>query len=185
MVKYKEPIDITINTGTNQASLPEFAGLKVVAFGENATFPWRKDIDWVWENNTLTILMPGVAFSGASYHFEFATDTDYPQLYTDVTAVGTNISQYPHILEYKLINWEDENGEPVTIRRRCRCRYTTKGAVQFNGQVAKAVIYLPLPEITIDEGTPVTVYDGDNVYESGMVLQYRKNALNFNQRLWL
>ncbi len=187
MVKYYEPVDMEINTGTNAATITQFAGRKVVSFGENGAFPWRKDIDWTWDfpTSTITILMPGVTFNGTSYHFEFSTETNAIQDYSDVTAVGTNIMQYPHILRYDINSWAEEDNEPVHIERRCRCRFTTKPDVQFNGSVAIAIIYMPLPEITIDEGTPVVVWDGDKVYESGKVIQFRKNALNFNQRLFI
>lgn len=186
MVKYYKPEDVSPNTGTNTAIFPEWIGREVVSFGWNGTYPFR-NTDWSWNKLTGEIIigMQDVIFDGTSFHFEFATETNAVQEYSDVTAAGSSIMQYPHILKYDISDWSNDNSEPVHVERRCRCRFTTKSDVQFSGVVAKAVIYLPLPEITIKEGTPITVYDGDNVYESGTVLQYRKNALNFNQRIWL
>lgn len=186
MVKYYKPEDVAPNTGTNTATFPEWIGREVVSFGWNGTYPFR-NTDWSWSKlaGSMEILMQDVIFDGTSFHFEFATETNAIEEYGDVTAVGGNLMQYPHILRYSISDWSTDDGAITNVERRCRCRFTTKPDVQFNGAVAKAVIYLPLPEITIKEGTPVTVYDGDNVYESGTVLQYRKNALNFNQRIWL
>lgn len=186
MVKYYKPEDIEINTGVNTHTITEWIGREVVSFGLNGYYPWRKNIDWVWDitTGTMTILINEATFIG-SYHFEFATDTNAIQDYSDVTAVGGNLRQYPHILKYDINSWATEDDEPVHIERRCRCRFTTKGIVEFNGNVARAVIYLPLPELTIQEGIPVEVWDGDKIYETGMVIQHRTNALYFNQRLWL
>lgn len=188
MVKYYKPEDVQIEVGgSNTAYFPQWIGRDIVAFGRTAAFPMYIT-DWTWDKDTAIMQLNAfqdIFHDGERFHAEFATITDAPQEYTDVTAVGGNLMQYPHILKYDLSDWSNENGDFVHIERRCRCRFTTKADVQFNGTVAKAVIYLPLPEITIKEGVNVTVYDGDKVYESGMVLQYRKNALNFNQRLWL
>ena len=185
MVKYYEPEDIVLNTGTNEAIVSAWAGRTVVAFGRNGYYPARENIDWEWIPSETKIRLLGEddTFDGSSFHAEFATVTDAVQEYTDVTGLGGNITQYPHIIKYDINSWATDEGEVTHIERRCRAEFNSKPNVQFNGAVAKAIIYLPYPEITIQEGIPVSIYDAEKLYESGTVLQYRKGLLN--QRLWL
>lgn len=179
MANYYFPEDIAISTGSSEATLAEFIGRDVVAFGRNGFFPGRKNIDWSWDKDTgiMSLLQPGDIFDGSSFHFQFSVKLDASN------DCGRSI-QYPHILRYDISSWSTDTGSITHVERRCRIEYNSKSSITFNGIVAKAIVYLPFPEIKIQENIPVTIYDCDSkVFESGTVLQYRKGLLN--QRLWL
>lgn len=185
MVKYYKPEDVAINTGTDTYVNADWIGREVVAFGENGvSYPGRKGIDWTWDIITGELTLTGSLFLGASYHLEFALITDATQDFTDVIDPGTDITQYFHILKYAINNWSSDTGGDVTfVNRRCRAEFGGGAPVLFNGERSSGIVYLPLPELSIDEGIPVAVYLSESVVISGKVKQYRKGL--FNERLWL
>jgi len=190
MVKYYKPEDIQADvdfaSGSNTAIFPDWIGREVVSFGRTGAYPAYPVDDWSWDKDTGTITLNAVddIFQPLEkFHLEFEVITDAVQEFTDVIDPGTDITQYPHILRYSINSWATDAGEVTNVERRCRVEYNSKARIELTGTVAKAIVYIPLPAITIKENIPVIVYNEDEVFESGTVLQYRKGL--FNQRLWL
>lgn len=102
----------------------------------------------------------------------------------------------PHTLRYKLPasaptqdndgNWiPGAAGEDVSIP----CRYEPNGSAKvIAGQdgtsvLYNGVVYLDKSVTAIGYGTPVNVYDGDDLVSSGSVIRF--SAGQMNARLWV
>lgn len=108
------------------------------------------------------------------------------------------ISQYPHILKFDIVTGggeeSDENGDTLivpgattTIEVKCRFEPNADGQVIVSADGAKLefgwIVYMPLDQNSVESGTVIRGYNGEDLIAEGAVKRFSEGQLN--ARLWV